>query len=255
MKDSSKYGARLKALCTRLRREKSSGTEVAGSDVTTELVMACLSEYMTESKARAGLNKLRGALVDFNELRVCRVEEIAGILGKNTPNASEAAEKTVTVLGAVFAANDSMDLSHLQEGGKREARVFVEGLEGADAYIVARVMLRSMGAHAFPVHEQMMKMLQQEEVVLASADAADVRGFLERHISASEIAKDYAMLRYHADKVKVPKRASAGGAESKAKASKAKDKSAAPAKSTSAGATNKAGKAKKTSKKSGQQKS
>lgn len=199
MKDSAEHEASLKRLCNRVRREMGAPAVPELSDVVTELILGCLSESATEAKARSSLNRLRTGFVDFNELRVCRAEEIVEILGKGFGHGNATAKKIIAVLREVYDLRDSLDLTDLAEGGKREAKAFFESLENANPYIVSRVMLNSIDAHAFPVHEQMMKMLLDEEVINAKADAAEVQGFLERHISATAIRKTYFLLRKYAD--------------------------------------------------------
>ena len=202
MKDSNEYGARLKKLINRLQRSGGQAAEPEIQDVTAELILACLSEYNSESKARAALNKLRNHFVDFNELRVSRSTEVIEALGKNFQEARPTAERILKVLRQAFTKMNSMDLESLHPMGKREAKTFFESLEGITPYVVSRVMMRGLDGHAFPVHEPMLKMLRAEEVVDAKAEAEEVQGFLERQITSARIHKVYALLRRHADHFK-----------------------------------------------------
>ena len=206
MKDSNEYAAALKQLCGRLKRSGGKTNESSVNEPVTELVLAALSVATTESRARSALGRLRGSFVDFNELRVARVEEITDVLGKSFPQAKEAATRITTLLQSICEKNDTLNVSHLQEGGKREAKIFFESLVGQTPYIVARVMLLSLQAHAFPVNEQMLLMLRDEGAIAPKADTTDVQGFLERQISANEIRETYGLLRAHADSFK-PSRA------------------------------------------------
>ena len=199
MKDSAEHSARLKRLCNRVRRELGAPTVGDPTEPTAELILACLSFNATEAKARAALNRLHSTFVDFNELRVCRPEEIVEVMGKGFPDARQATRSVLALLKELFDLNDSLDLSHLALEGKREARAFIEQMEHATPYVVARVMLNSLEAHAFPVNDQMMNMLRGEEVITAQADVANVQGFLERHIPATSIRKTYMLLRKYAD--------------------------------------------------------
>lgn len=217
MKDSAEHGAQLKRLCNRIRREMGTPTVPAGQDPTTELVLACLSASSTEGKARAALNRLRSNFVDFNELRVCRPEEIAEILGKNFPQGHGVAETILVVLRELFDLRDSLDLAEFAEGGKRDAKIFLERMENASPYMVASVMLHSLGAHAFPVNTGMMEMLRGEEVITRKADAANVQGFLERQLSATTIRKTYALLKKYADSYRGKAKASSKNTKKKAK--------------------------------------
>ena len=222
MKDSSEHAASLKRLCNKLKR---AGTKVAESgpyDITTEIVLACLSAHTTESKARTALNRLRSGFVDFNEMRVCRTGELVEILGKNFNQGKEVSEQIIKILGAIFEKRDSLDIEDLKEMGKRDAKSFLESLTGANPYVVSRIMLRSLGAHAFPVHDQMLAMLRAEEVIEESVDAAAVQGFLERQISVSQVHKLYGLLRSNADSYK----GGAGRAKKAAAKTKKVDKTA-----------------------------
>jgi len=202
MKDSNEYGSRLKKLINRLQRSGGQAAEPEIQDVTAELILACLSEYNPENKARAALNKLRNHFVDFNELRVSRSTEVVEVIGKNYQEAQPTAERILKVLRQAFTKMNSMDLESLHQMGKREAKTFFESLEGITPYVVSRVMMRGLDGHAFPVHEPMLKMLRAEEVVNAKAEANEVQGFLERQITSARIHKVYALLRRHADHFK-----------------------------------------------------
>lgn len=229
MKDSSEYGARLKKLINHLQRSGGQVTEPEIQDVTTELILACLSECNPESKARAALNKLRNHFVDFNELRVSRSTEVIEVISKNIQEARTTAMRILKLLGQVFQKRNSMDLESMRQMGKREAKVFFESLEGITPYIVSRVMMRGLGGHAFPVHEPMLKMLRIEEVVDARAAANEVQGFLERQITSARIHKAYALLRRHADHCKGEKSVKA---EAEIKKKKKKKKASTKKKKT-----------------------
>ena len=203
MKDSIEYAPRLKKLCNRVNREAGTTLKTDLIDPCTTMVMACLSAVTTENKARLGLSRLRHYFVDFNELRVSHVEEVADLLGKGYPQSKEVALQIISLLKQTYNARDSLNLDDLREGSKRQAKAFFESLEDANAYIVARVMLLSIGGHAFPVHKQMLQMLRAENVVPANATAANVQGFLERQISADQNRKIYALLRRRADSLRI----------------------------------------------------
>lgn len=229
MKDSAEHGGRLKKLCSRLKVEIGEVKLRERTDPTTELVLGCLSAVATEAKAHTMLHRIRNHFVDFNELRVSRPEELAEVMGKQFPKVRETAGQIGTVLKQVFVKHDSLDLSELVEGNKRDAKAFLDGLGGVTPYLVARVMLNSLEAHAFPVHEGMLVMLKGEDVIPEKADAADVQGFLERHVSATSVRETHALLRKHADNYR-PKRKA--GDKAAAKATKKKTAKKAVKKST-----------------------
>lgn len=205
MKDSSEYGAKLKKLCNRLQRSGGKAEVLEGQDIVTEILLACLSVYTTESKARTALSKLRSSCVDYNELRVHRISEVMEVLGKNFPQSRDAARQLLALLQSIYNKEDCLDLEHLRDVGKREGKAYLESLDGSSTYMVSRATLFGLGGHAFPINEQMLTMLREEEVVDKDASEAEVQGFLERQITASRINKVYALLRQHADEFKPAK--------------------------------------------------
>jgi endonuclease III len=202
MKDSAEYAECLKKLCNRLQRSGGKVVVPESADVTTELVWACLSKYTTENKTRVIMNRLLSHFVDLNEVRVSRTTELMDVIGKNFGQVREVTDTILKLLRSVFNRQDSLDMNGLKEIGKREAKAFLEELEGACPYVVSRVMMRALGAHAFPVHDSMLTMLRGEEVVNLKSDLAEVQGFLERQIPAQRVQKVYALLRRHADNYK-----------------------------------------------------
>ena len=221
MRNSADYAERLLKLCRKLRRAKGATKETGPSDPIEEIILGFLTEQCTESKAVTLLHKMQKYLVDYNELRVCRDIEISKLWGSSVSNGREAARKIINALQEIYDLNDSIELEFLQEGGKREARTYLDNLKNINAYVAARVMLLSLEAHAFPVHEAMLTMLRGEDLVDAKADLADVQGFLERQIPAKDLNKYYPLLRDYADRYKVPSaRKKATAAKRKAAAKK-----------------------------------
>ncbi len=240
MKNSSEYATQLKKLCKRVQKELGSPEEPELTDPTTEIVLSCLSAFTTESKAQSGLNKLNAHFVDFNELRVSRDIEVAKVLGSSFPQAKDAAKLIIQILQAIFDKEDALDLSHLPSTGKREVKAFLESMSALPAYTVARVMLKSIGGHAFPVHEKMLTVLQKEEIVSPDASMSDVQGFLERQIPSKTLQKTYIQLRQFTDQYKM---------SAAKKETAAKKKTTTKKKTATKKATKKKTAAKKTTKK------
>jgi hypothetical protein len=224
MKGSNEYAQRLQRLCSRLPRELGVVKEPEKTDPLTELVLACLAAPGSETRARAALNRLRGQFVDFNELRVARVDEVADVLGRQYGPSKEVGLQLLNLLRQVFAQQDTMDLTSLNEGGKRDARTFLQQLEGMTPYVLARVVLNSLGGHAFPLNESILTMLRAEEAIDPQADAADVQAFLERQIPARRMQKVWALLGLYAEDYPARKQAArkktAAGAAVKEKKSR-----------------------------------
>ena len=206
MKHGSEYAQEVKRLYRRLLKQASKPEIPAPLAPIEQLVVGILSACTTDHKAIAVYRKLRDQTVDLNELRVTPPIELAEMIGNGVPLAREKAHRIVDALNAVRRRQDKLDLSFLQQRARREARDYLESLEGVDKATAASVVLFSLGGHAVPVDELMLYVLRQEEMVEPTADVAEVQAFLERTIPAEETAVFSLLLaRYVAQKgVRVP---------------------------------------------------
>jgi hypothetical protein len=108
------------------------------------------------------------------------------LIGDGVPLAQAKAQRIVDGLNDVRRRQDRLDLTFLTQRARREAREYLESLEGMDQAAAASVVLYSLGGHAIPVDDLTLYVLRKEELVDASADAAEVQGFLERHVHAAD---------------------------------------------------------------------
>ena len=96
-------------------------------------------------------------------------------------------------LNAIFRKEHAVNLDRLHSLGRREARQYLEDLDGVDACAAASVMLWSLGGHAIPVDQRLLDAMRREELVAPSATVAEVQAFLERNINAND-AKTFCLL-------------------------------------------------------------
>lgn len=159
-----------------------------------QLVASFLTWEAGPSKAAAAAKRLHAAVVDYNEMRVCLPGELAGILGDRYPRALERATRLRMVLNELYRREHTVTLAPAAAMGKREARQYLEGIEGMHPFVAARVLLLSMGGHAFPLDERLHAALAEEEAVPAGLSVADASGWLERHFRAGEAGPAYLLL-------------------------------------------------------------
>lgn len=199
MRNSSAYGSKLTKLCRKIKKESGELSAGKHENIIEEIVLGFLASEVSEAKAVSTLSKIKKHFVNYNELRVYRDSEMAKLLGTSFPNAKQISKTIIDVLQQIYDHGDVLQLQHLCEGGKREARQYFDKIKSLNGYVSARVMLLCLNAHAFPVHPLMMVMLRGEGVVDPDADEANVQGFLERHVPAKNIHEHYLMLRHYAD--------------------------------------------------------
>jgi endonuclease III len=186
MKRGSEYAKRVKQLHQQMVRKLGKPELGEPTDPIHQLVVGILSENTAEGKATALFKRICEQMVDLNELRVTPPMELADIIGTTVPQAREKAARIIRVLNEIRARQDSLDLSFLKQRGRREAREYLESLEGVGLYAAASVMVYSLGGHAIPVDFLTIYVLRKEEIVDSSANQAEVQGFLERNVAAAD---------------------------------------------------------------------
>ncbi len=203
MKNSAEYAKKLNKLCTSLKKSVKDAADLVDKTIPREpatiLLLGCVSEFTSVKEAHLALARLKAGFVDYNELRVSRPREIVKTLGKKFPNADVVVDRIIQVLNSVFNNNDGLDMAGIDDMGKRDAQAVIKDIEGITPYIYSFFIMYYIEAHAFPLNENMYKVLQEEDVVNPASDFNDVHGFLERQIAAAKARETFVMLRAYCD--------------------------------------------------------
>ena len=94
MKDSKEYSKKIQKLYRSLKQKPGRSTPVEFDEPVDALVFAIVNENITESQTQAAIKKLKDYFVDWNDLRVAAVEEIAEVLGQDIRAARNIAATT-----------------------------------------------------------------------------------------------------------------------------------------------------------------
>lgn len=186
MKRGSEYAKRIKQLFHKMLKKLGKPEPSEPLEPIQQLIIAILAENTSEAKAAALFKRICEQMVDLNELRVTPALELAEMIGNSVPQAREKAERVVRVLNEIRQRQDTLDLSFLKQRGRREAREYLESLEGVGPVAAASVVVHSLGGHAVPVDYLTIYVLRKEDAVDGQATAAEVQSFLERHVAASD---------------------------------------------------------------------
>ncbi len=151
-----------------------------------ELVLSILMWEANTTKAEAALKRIQSAIVDFNELRVCKPGEIEALLGKTYPRVEERAQRLKATLTDIYIREYAVSLDVASAMSKRDGRKYIETLDGVPHYAASRVVLLRMGGHAMPVDGQLLALLKAAQVVEPTDDEVKAAGILERHLKAGE---------------------------------------------------------------------
>jgi len=219
MKDGTLYAGQLKKAFNKLRHAAAEPVIPESDDPIRRLALAILGEDCGEADASATLDRLLSNMVDWNEIRVSTPDQVSRAMGDRIPDGLERARRLSRALHAVYLHEHRISLERLRNMGRREARLFLESLEGMNDYTAAAVMLWSFGGHAIPVNDAFHHALREAGLVHSTATRAEVQAFLERNINASQV-KQFCILTNSPSAMKKALAGSAKPARKKEKASK-----------------------------------
>ena len=194
MKNSAKYQKRMKKLFSRARKQPPPETE----DTVRLMLMGVLEEDVSARKAARAMDVLEDEFVDFNELRVSPVKDIAERLGEDFPGARTKAVVMTEALKAVYQRTNSLSLAYLASKTKREIRNLLREALGLSPYAESVVTLYAFQGHAIPVDNLLLEALKLDEYIHPDSDVADLQGFLERIILNKDAARCHEALRRYA---------------------------------------------------------
>jgi len=157
---------------------------------------AILSEEATTAQVDAAMGRLRQHFVDFNDLRVSRPREIRDALGASFPRSGHKARVIPRLLDQVFKQHNSMVWDFLEGMGKIEARAYFERLEEVRPFVAAVIARDCVGAHAFPVDNDVARVLGRLGVLDPAAQSeAEMQNLLERAVRADRAFESHALVK------------------------------------------------------------
>jgi endonuclease III len=150
------------------------------------LVLSMLMWESTTDKALGAYARLMESVVDFNDLRVCLPHETVEIIGPRYPRALDRCQRLRAVLRNIYLREHAVSLEKHINGNKREAKKYIESLEGIMPYAAARVLLVSFGVHSIPVDDQLRIHLIEHDVIDPAVEVPELASWLTSHIRAED---------------------------------------------------------------------
>lgn len=164
------------------------------------LVQSFMLWEASTTQARAGLKRLQEAFVDTNELRIALPHETAKVLGERYPLAAERCLRLKAALQDIFRREHVLTLAPLLEAPKREARAYLESVDGVPAFVSARVMALGLSGHAVPVDWRLVDLLVTHKALPAEhAEPSAASTWIERQVRATDAAVVGATLQAWSD--------------------------------------------------------
>lgn len=198
-----------------------------------EFVYSFLLWESSHAKAEGAIKRITSTVVDFNELRVCRPPELMSYFGKSYPRAEERALRLRASLQDLYLREYEVSLDAAVAMNKRDAKKYIETLNGLPPFVSSRVMLLVFGAHAFPVDDRTLHKLIAAEVVDHGSDLVKAAGIVERHVKAEEAIEVHGLVQaWSEDSSADPTAKDKSDKSAKSPASKSRGTAKAPARST-----------------------
>jgi hypothetical protein len=196
----SGLGTRATSHEPRATEKEARGTRYEGRSVVDSIIYGIICERLSEKQTQDALKRFWEYFVDWNDLRVSRPEEIAELLGTDSPQNRETALTITKFLQRIFNESHQISLEYLQKTGKRPARAKLEKFEELSSFVIDYCMLTSLGGHTIPLTEKMIEYLKANVLVDAAADARTIEGFLTKQIPAKNGYEFYEFLREESEK-------------------------------------------------------
>jgi endonuclease III len=193
MKEGTRYASRLKKAYAKLRQSVPDPTIPEPGDPIRRLAIAVLGVECGDAEANRAIDRLLTTMVDWNEVRVSNAEQVYRAIGDRIPQGLDRSRRLIDALQAIYEREHKISLDRLKSIGRREARDYLEALDGVGDYAAAAVMLWNFGGHAIPVSDPFLEALRAAELVHPHATRAEVQAFLERNINAAE-AKEFCVV-------------------------------------------------------------
>jgi endonuclease-3 len=222
MKNSKEHAQRLQRLYRELKRTYPEVERTTYEDPVEALICGIISERVSEAAAQKALREITRAFVDWNDLRVSRVEEVAEVLGRDARTSRATALALTAALRGVFDEHHRISLATLKKLGKRPAREDLEKIEGVSRFVINYCLLTALEAHAIPLTEPMIEYLKRNGIIEANADVEDLEGFLTRCVAAKDAYEFYVLLRRESESPKVSKKVKGRAAPPKGKSGRGK---------------------------------
>lgn len=130
-----------------------------------EVIYAILRENATREEADQAYASLSKSFLDWNEVRVSTVQEVAESL-KPLENAGQRARRIIGLLQKVFEEEYSFSLDDLgKKGLKQAAKQLSRYKDEVNDFVVAWVVQRALAGHSIPLDEQTLRVLTRLGVI------------------------------------------------------------------------------------------
>ncbi len=193
---------RLERIRLALRRRYGDEPRAPVTHPVEHAVRTILGEEATSDAVEKAVEGLRRHFIDWNDLRVSRPREIREVLGATFPRGGYKARVIPRLLDQVFKQHNSMVWDFLESMGKVETRTYFEKLEEVRPFVAATIARDCIGAHAFPVDNDVARVLGRLAIVDPAAQSeADMQALLERAVKSDHAFELHRLIKRLAEQL------------------------------------------------------
>jgi hypothetical protein len=197
VKDSKEYSKKVAAFFKK-NRSKTTFKPYDNEDKVDNLIFSVLYEHLTIEDAHVCEKLMQSHFMDWNDLRVSRMEEVLDVLASSgiaTDTKKKVAQQLIKSLNCVFAKYDRISFEDIDELGKRQANQELAELEEFTPFMINFLMLNFKGSHSLPVNSAMAQYARDNGLVDPDSTDAEVSSFLQRQIAVDDVYDFYLTLR------------------------------------------------------------
>jgi endonuclease III len=194
MKNAGKHSDELKSLFKRLLREGKPEPRQTLEPLDA-LVRGAMGYDVSDNRAEEAVKAIGKEFVDLNELRAATDLEVQELLGVRYPAIEERVPMITQCLNDIFEREHTMSLDRLKTVSKRDARQFLRELPGMQPFVEAFIMLMAFDGSAFPMDQEMLDYLRDEEILDEQTTIVEAQKFVENHVKGEELYDFYVVLR------------------------------------------------------------
>ncbi len=121
------------------------------------MVQSILWRYTSVRRGTRALRELKRTFVDWNEVRVSPVPEVAGAMS-TAPWAVTSAERIEKVLWSLFQTRNAVSLAILSDLTPTQARTFLQSLQEVSRDLADEVLLFSLQGALLPLSDEAARM-------------------------------------------------------------------------------------------------
>jgi hypothetical protein len=170
------------------------------TDLIELLVESFLLADASRDQAAHALARIRHDMVDFNDVRVSLVKELVQSIGVRYPEAQDRCVLMRRALNDIFHRQHKVSLEHLAAMPKRDAKSYIEGLDGISPFVASRVCLLGLSIHAVPMDRTSIRLLVESEILTSAGSAADISQLMLRHVRAEDAVATHVAMRKAVDR-------------------------------------------------------